>query len=170
MDYYLNEISNYQDAAAGALVGGHIDIFKDLLRTGITLPKDKWNWELLAMAVAKSGNKETINSILLISGVLSVNLNDGLLNGAAQLGNHEIFHYLVNPIVTMIEPAKWNKLFNHAVASQNIDFLNYFLTLVPSGTIEVTDEHCIYPLMVGNIPLFNYVRGLIPQNQLQSEP
>ena len=87
VNFYLNLSTNYQAAAEGALIGGHIYLFKNLLDSA---PENyEWDFGALSDAVADSGKKEIIGPFSLICQYLfrsGLNFNK-LLYRIARSGN-----------------------------------------------------------------------------------
>lgn len=170
VNFYLNLSPDYQSAAEGALEGGHIDLFRDLLvKAPLNYP---WGWTNLGIAVGKSGNKEIVGAFSLISmmyGTYVPRLFVDILRGDMRSGNKQLLDY-IRSLIPSNFAINWSSLLHDAILSNNKEFFDYVRALVPPNNVEITIEDLTEPSLAGNIPFFDHIRSLLSPAQRQDEP
>lgn len=164
----MNQISKladqnkmYDTAAAGALAGGHLDLFK-VLRT--LAGNREWNWNYLLQSAVLSGNQQVFDYILSLVPPGTLIDRQYILRSALAIGNIKLFDYILS-VVPANDRLEWQHLLDAAAEYNNLEFFDHILSLTQANNIVPNyQESAYYAVNDGLIEMFNHIRSLAPGN------
>lgn len=164
---------NFQAIAEGAILGGHMDIYRDLAK--VAPPNYKWNYTKLAEAAVEAGNKELFDASVPLTALDKPYRWNSFAIAALKSGNIPFFDY----IVTLAPSNVWNwslvtagfiKEASELDVTQIIKILNHLQNIARQKNYAIEPSELAFSILESSpkfgtkrsIELLNYVFGLQP--------
>lgn len=164
VEFFLAMSPKHQQAAEGALNGGHTQVF-DYIHA-LAPHQHQWDWNRLACAAISTGDQAIFDHVCHCAQIYGISLNhhhwdwNSLAQTALMIGNAELLEYILS-LAPPHTQWHWTQLAAASLVSDDIKLFNTVLLSAPSD--YVWDWNALAEAaLTRNIQFFEYVYSLAP--------